>query len=54
MGFYSENTTYAETGCTEEEKKKAYIPLDSGANIGSHFTEQESTEHKDWDRLYIA
>lgn len=24
MGFYSENTTYAETGCTEEEKKGLY------------------------------
>lgn len=30
------------------------MPLDSGANMGSHFIEQESTEHMACDRLYTA
>ena len=35
-------------------KRKTYIPLDSGASMGSHFIEQESTEHMACDKLYIA
>lgn len=35
-------------------KRKTYIPLDSCANIGSHFIEQVSNEHMACDRLYTA